>query len=934
MPLRRSLRGKIRRKHGRTGTLLAIAAVPVAVGLVVVGSIVAALAVGTAVVFAAAAALFDDLPSVEGVSGVQSQFFESSTVYARDGTVLGELIGEGRRTVVSPDRIPQLIKDATIAAEDATFYENPGVDLRAVARAVWLNLQGGSIISGFSTITQQVVKNTLLSPEVSVERKLREVALAYQLSQRFSKDEILGIYLNQSYYGQRAYGIAAAASTYFDKDLDELTLAEAAMLVGIPRAPSTQDPLINEVAATRNQHNVLNLMIKNRLITSRQGEDAKAESIQYRTPEIQIGPGPHFFNYVVDYLQERYGSEISRKGWSITTTFDPSVQAQAEAAAREHVRTLAERGVGNAAVVVLEPGTGQILAMVGSLDFTDEGIDGQVNMAIAPRQPGSAFKPFTYLTALAKGYSPATMLLDIKTVIPIPDQEPYEPTNYDEKFRGAVRLRVALGSSLNIPAVRTQLFAGVTDTLDTARRMGLTISGGVERFGPSLVLGSAEVPLLDLAAAYGVLANEGLYVQPNPILRIEDSQGKVIEESKRPEGARIISRQLAYVMTDILSDTEARIPGFGSIRNLTLEDRPAAVKTGTTNDFRDALTVGYTPDFVTAVWAGNADNSEMDGVSGARGAAPIWNSVMASIHKGLPVRNFVRPEGLTTLEVDAVSGLLPNPYSPKTVKEIFIPGTEPTQMDQIHQPIRIHKLTGKRAGPSIPADEVELKVFPVLPREAEAWQREQDEDSPFQLPSEEIATVLDSPRALPDVAIAIPSNKQQVRSILEILGNARGPGFIDYTVEFGVGISPVDWIRIGAASAEQRSRQQLAAVDTIQLQDGVHALRLTVRREGNLVERAYRQFVVDNSPPEVAITGVAPGATLPRGQIAFAVDATDNGEIRSVIYFVDGEFVAESRTPPYGMTWSSIPGSHTLTVLVQDVAGNFAEAEPVPFRVP
>ena len=273
MPLRRSLRGRYRRKSGKAGKLLALVALPVTAMLIAAGSIALALVAGSAVAFAAAAALFDDLPSVEAVSGVQSRFFENSTVYARDGTLLGELIDEGRRTVITHDRIPQVVKDATIAAEDATFYDNPGVDLRAVLRAAWLNLQAGTIVSGFSTITQQVVKNTLLSPEETLERKLREVALAYQLSQRFSKDEILAIYLNQNFYGQRAYGIVAAALTYFDKDLDELTLAEAAMLIGIPRAPSTENPLVNEEAAIRNQRNVLDLMVKSRFITRQQADE-------------------------------------------------------------------------------------------------------------------------------------------------------------------------------------------------------------------------------------------------------------------------------------------------------------------------------------------------------------------------------------------------------------------------------------------------------------------------------------------------------------------------------------------------------------------------------------------------------------------------------------------------------------------------------------
>lgn len=934
MPLRRSLRGRNHKKGSRAGKWLALAAVPAAAAGLAAGALVAALAFGAAVVFAATSAYFQDLPPLDDLAAYQGTLFQSSTIYARDGTLLGELVDEGRRRVVPSDQIPQLIKDATIAAEDASFYDNPGVDLRAVLRAVWLNLQGGTIVSGFSTITQQVVKNTLLTPEISVERKLREVALAYQLSQRLTKDEILGLYLNQNFYGNRAYGIAAAAETYFGKDLPDLSLAEVAMLAGIPRAPSTQNPLANEAAALTSQHRVLDLMAKNLLITREQAEAAKGETLQYRASRASLGPAPHFFNYVVDFLQDKYGSEISKKGWRITTSLDPALQAKSQAVAREHVATLANLDVGNAAAVVLEPSTGQILAMVGSIDFENKDIDGQVNMALAPRQPGSAFKPFTYITALAKGYTAATLIYDIKTVIPIPNQKPYEPANFDDKFHGPVRLRVALGSSFNIPAVRAQLFAGIPETLETARRMGLTISGGPERFGPSLVLGSAEVPLLDLAAAYGVFANQGLYVEPNPILRIEDSKGNVVEATPPLAGRRVLSRELSYLMTSILSDAKARIPGFGQNVNMSLDSRPSAIKTGTTTDYRDALAVGYTPDRVTAVWAGNADNAPTKRLAGVQGASPIWRRVMLAAHDGLPIRQFPRPEGLVEAEIDAVSGLLPGLYTPQRINETFIPGAVPTRRDFIHQPIPIHKLTGKRAGPSTPPNEVDAKAFPVLPPEAEAWQRSQPKSSPFYLPTEEVATALDSPQPLPDVVIAIPAQDQHVRSILEIKGNAQGPGFLNYLLEFGSGSTPSEWLRIGEPVAEPRNRAQLGVVDTIQLQDGVYTLRLTVQRQDGQIESALRRIVVDNTPPSVAFSGLQPGSTLPRGQLAFQVDAVDNARIASVTYSIDGQFVATAHNPPYRVTWDSLSGAHELRAVATDAAGNHKETEPLPFRVP
>ena len=932
--MRRSLKRKRRRRRGRLGLLLALAAIPVAGLTAAIAALAFATFLGGSAALAATSILFDDLPDVRAVATFEESLFENSSVYSADGARLGEIASEGRRTLVAAEDIPQLVKDAVIASEDSSFYENPGVDFWAIVRAVWLNLQGQAIVSGFSTITQQVVKNTLLSPEQSVERKLKEVVLAYQLTQSLSKDEILALYLNQNNYGNLAYGITAAARTYFDRDLEELALAEVAMLVGIPRAPSTQNPIVDQATATRVQHNVLDLMVKNLFVTAEQADAAKAEDLVYRLPQTEIGPAPHFFNYVVDYLNERYGAGWTRKGWRITTTIDLELQAEAERVAGDHIATLTDLDARNAAVVVLDPSTGQILAMVGSVDFRDEAIDGQVNMAIAPRQPGSSFKPITYVTALASGYTPATILMDLETVIPIPGQEDYEPENYDRKFHGPVRLREALGSSLNIPAVKAQLFAGIAETLDSAERLGIRLEGGTERFGPALALGSGEVRLLDMATAFGVFANGGVRIEPNPIVQIVDSQGEVVEETGAPVGTRALSAELAFQITDILADPVARELGFGRSETLMLEDRPAAVKTGTTNDFRDSLTVGYTPQRVVAVWVGNADRTEMDEVSGAKGAGPIWNEVMEVAHRGLPEARFARPGGLISAEIDPVSGLVPGEYTPKTIAEFFIPGTVPERRDYYHQPIRIHEPSGKRAGPATPPEEVVVEVYPVLPPEAADWQAEQDEDSPFYLPPEEFATALDSPTPLGNVAIAVPAQNQQVRSILEIIGSAHGEGFVSFVLEIGQGVSPTQWGRIAGTHGDARDRVQLGAVDTIQVGDGVYTLRLTVLREGGREELAFRQFVVDNTAPTVALVGIEAGATLPRGQVALNVEAADNLGVKSVAYFIDGNLVGTAVAAPYQVVWASVPGNHVLRAVAIDEAGNRAESEEVAFRVP
>lgn len=907
--------------------------VPTIILAACVAGLIAVATVAGSVSLVTAGAWLSDLPDVSSASDFNNELFESSAVYASNGELLGELVGEGRRTLLKPEEIPQLIKDATIASEDASFYDNPGVDLWAFLRAVWLNVQGKGIVSGFSTITQQVVKNNLLSPEQSVERKLREVILAYRLSQKLTKDEILALYLNQNNYGNLAYGISAAAQTYFDKTPEALNLAEVAMLVGIPRAPSAENPFVNDVAARRNQHNVLDLMAKNRFVTPAAVTLAKRERLAFRPQSTALGPAPHFFNYVADYLAARYGPDISRRGWRIITTLDPLLQEQTESLAREHVQSLTGRNAGNSAVIVLNPNNGQILSMVGSIDFSDESIDGQVNMSVSPRQPGSSFKPITYLTALKKGLTAASVLLDTPLSVPVENQEDYEPKNYDLKFRGPVTMRNALGSSLNIPAVRAQLLAGVPDTLATATDLGVSLQGGAERFGPALALGSGEVSLLEMAVAYGAFSNGGLLVESTPILKIEDSQGNLVSNPV-VDSTRAISPELAYIITDILSDSKARIAGFGVNPHMEFDDKRVAIKTGTTNDFRDALTIGYTPQRVVAVWAGNADNTAMDDVSGARGALPLWRQVLDVSVAGLPYTDFKQPASLVTTEVDSVSGLLPSEYSPEVYKELFISGTQPVKRDTVHQPIRIHLPSGKRAGPDIPDNEVEVKVFPFLSSEGRAWQLLQKEDSPFYLPPEQLASSLDSLAPLPNASIALPRPLQQVRSILEVFGSAKGQQFQSHTLEVGAGSNPSEWGTVTGPSADQHDRGQLGAIDTAQLADGLYTLRLTVNYADGVRNIVLRQFISDNTSPAVTFANLSPGQQMPRGLIAFDVSATDNSLIEEISFFVDGAFVGTTVAKPYRLAWAAVPGSHTVRAIALDAAGNFAETPEIPFLVP
>ena len=952
MAKRRRLIAKSRKRSNRLWLWLGLV-VSALLGLgAVMAAFVVATGVGVAIALNVASTFLTDLPPVDEIATVGGQLFQTTTIRDRRGLPLGELLGEGRRRVVPPEDIPQVVKIAVVAAEDATFYDNPGVEVRAIARAIWSNWRGGEVVSGASTITQQLVKNALLTPEETYERKLREAVLAWQISQRFSKDEILGLYLNQNHYGGLTYGVAAAAEAYFDKDLADVTLAEAAMLVGLLPAPSLHNPHVDPEAARREQLRVLAAIARHGLTPPGAVAAAREEDLRIAPPRETSSPAPHFLDFVVRDLQDRYGPEISRQGWEVTTTLDLDLQNAADTAVRDHVATLAEREVTNGALVAIRPATGEILAMVGSLDFNEEEIDGQVNVTTALRQPGSAFKLFTYASALEQGYSPATMLLDIPTTVPIAGQEPYRPRNYDRKFRGPVSLRTALGSSFNIPAVRTQLFAGLDATLDVADRLGITSLTDRSRIGPALSLGSNEVRLLELTGAYATVANGGRRVTPAAVLCIRDARGLIVEQlgdgcslaadasslglGRLPLTERALSPEIAYLMTSILSDRAAREPGFGGVRELLdLADRPAAVKTGTTENTRDALTVGFTPQLATGVWVGNADGTPMDDVTGVRGAGPIWQRFMDRAHAGLDLVDWTRPPGVIEQDVDALSGLLPSPFTPETKQEEFAPGTVPTQRDVVHQPFRIHVPTGLLATPDSPPDEVEEQVFVVLPTEAATWQRGVDEDSPFRLPPDVFAGGTALPVAAAEgsgAQITAPVEGQAIRNILEIFGTATIGGFGSSELHYGDGPAPGAWTRIGSPADVPRAEQQLGAVDTIQLTDGAYTLRLTVRAVDGGAEIAFRRFVVDNTPPVVEVVGLGAEAGAAAGTVPLGAAVEDAGGVASVEFRVDGESVGVARFAPYQVAWSSEPGEHEVVAIATDRAGNSTTSEPVTFR--
>ncbi len=716
-----------------------------------------------------------DLPSSARLD--VEQLSQSVKIFDRTGALLYEVTDPegGRRTLVQPNRIPQVMKQAVIATEDPTFYTNWGVDVRGVLRAFYYQVRYGRVVGG-STITQQLVKNLFLDPEPSVQRKIREAFLAMEMTRRYRKEEILAAYLNAIYFGNLAYGIQAASQSYFNKDVSQLNLAEASLLAGLPQAPSFYDPCDNPGAALARQRIVLGLMVRAGYISASQSDAATNEmENRLRQPEfrkrcrVQITlQAPHFVMYVREQLEKEFGPEVLyHGGLQVTTSLDPRLQAIAEQEARKQLAALQGKNVSDAAIVILNPHTGEILAMVGSADFFDEGIAGQVNMALAPRQPGSSIKPLNYVTAFKKGWTPATPIYDLKTNFPDGNNRPpYAPVNYDGKFHGLVSARTALASSLNIPAVKTLYFTSTPDQnnfpqplgmLETARSLGITSFSDAQgrprqTFGLALTLGGGQVPLLELTSAYATFANQGARIPPTPYLKIVDAKGAVLfdlggKDTPKPQCARFepnapdeqpdanglctSSAPFAYLITNILSDDAARVIGFG--RNSVLKlSRPAAVKTGTTDDFRDNWTIGYTPELVAGVWVGNADNSPMRNVSGITGAAPIWHDVMERALADTPARDFPVPPGIVQEEICTDSGLLATPLCPRQRRrvEIFVAGHAPTEKDTVWQ--RVQCSPGRSSpifvvplhdvGDLIPYDRIltwaKSLGAPVLPAEA------------------------------------------------------------------------------------------------------------------------------------------------------------------------------------------------------------------------
>lgn len=588
-----------------------------------------------------------DLPSPGKVN--KRVVAESTKIYDRTGqNILYEIHGEEKRTLVPIKDIPETVKFATISLEDQDFYKHHGIKITSIIRAVLKDVISGEKAQGGSTITQQFVKNSLLTSEKSITRKIKEVILSIEIEQKFSKEEILEMYLNEIPYGSNAYGVESAAQTFFNKSARELTLDESALLASLPQAPSRYSPYGSrtEILKARQEY-ALDRMASLGYITKEQAQQAKEIDVLAKvTAKRENIKAPHFVMYIKEYLEGKYGQDVLEKGGlKVYTTLDWDKQQIAEKAVFEGAeKNMKAWNASNAALVAIDPKTGQILTMVGSKDYFDKSIDGQVNVAVRDRQPGSSVKPYVYLTAFTKGYTPDTILFDVETNFGTGDQD-YKPQNYDGKFRGPIPMKEALPQSLNIPAVKTLYLAGVRDSIMMAKRLGITGLNQPDRYGLSLVLGGGEVKLLDHVSAFATIANNGVRKEKTSILRIEDSKGEILEEFRDSDGERIVEEKYVAMLDHILSTNEYRAPVFGSNSLLKFDDRQVAAKTGTTNEFRDGWIMGYTPGIAVGVWAGNNDNSAMKpGADGSIIAAPIWRSYLDQVLKNYAKEDFPKYE--------------------------------------------------------------------------------------------------------------------------------------------------------------------------------------------------------------------------------------------------------------------------------------------------
>ena len=789
-----------------------------------------------------------DLPTPGKIKHRQAA--AATQILDRNGNELYAIHGDVKRILIAQNDIPDIAKKATITTEDRNFYKHHGINIKGILRAAWNNItHKKTYLSGGSTITQQFVKNALLDPKKTITRKIKELILTIEIEIMYSKEEILTMYLNEIPYGSNAYGIEAASESFFGKHAKDLNLAESATLAALPKAPSYYSPYgIHPDKREARVNYILDSMADLDYISRTEANVAKKEAKELKfVPKKEEISAPHFVMYVKDLLVDKYGEQtVEEGGLKVTTTLDGNLQKMAEEAVSSGAaRRFDAINASNASLTAIDPKNGQIMAMVGSKDFFDQSIDGQVNVAIAERQPGSAFKPVVYATVFKKEYNPAFTLWDVTT-----DFGNYTPKNYDGTTHGPVSMRKALAGSLNIPAVKTLYLAGLDNVLDQAHQMGITTLNDRNRYGLSLVLGGGEIKLLDLVTAYGVFANNGTLEPTTPFLKIVDAKGKTLEEYKRDKENKknVLDPQIAYEISSILADNSARSFIFGSNSALAFSDRMVAAKTGTTSEYRDAWTVGYTPQIVAGVWVGNNDNTPMTaGAAGAMAAAPIWHDFMEKALEGKPTEDFAMPSGIEEFTVDKYTNKLPS--GGETITDIFTSWQIPKDYSNQVGKVRIDKYTGHLATDDCPDQFVEEKVVMDIHSEQPNnpnWER------PVRAYASSMGLVSSSlPEGEPTCSGLTNKTSINIKSPANN-GTVSGTFTISASVSSTVGIKKVEFLIDDTAIGTDTTKPYSTTYNANSLSDGKHRISVIVTDETNLT--SSDSVVVTKNSPKVTPT--------------------------------------------------------------------------------
>ncbi len=860
---------------------------------------------------------------------IERDVAQSTKIYDRNDKLLYEVHGDVQRTLVTIDQIPKHLKEAVITTEDRDFYQHMGFDPKRLIGAAVQNLLNRDIYGqGASTITQQLVKNAILSTEKTYDRKIKELILSIELEQIFTKDEILQIYLNEIPFGSTAYGVQAASELYFDKNIQDLTIAEGAVLAAIIQAPSYYSPYGNHTDELSERHHwILEQMHELGYIDEQQMNDAIAEQIQFKQRKQDI-EAPHFVFYVLEKLEEKYTQqEIEEGGFKITTTLDLDKQNKAQELVTKYAdQNRSTYNASNAALVSLDPRNGQIIAMVGSRDYWDTDNDGNVNVVTSERQPGSSFKPLVYAMGFEDKWFPGSTLYDVKTSF----GGSYTPDNYDKSFRGPVTIRSALQNSLNIPAVKMLDLVGLDKVIEKSNQMGIASFDDPERYGLSLVLGGGEIKLLELAGAYASLANQGKFNQVTPILKIEDSSGKIIEqfdeEQVKKNAKEVLKIETAYLISNVLSDNASRAGTFGTNSDLFIPGHSVAAKTGTTDEYRDGWTVGYTPSIVTGVWAGNNDNTPMNNAPGIYVAAPLWNEYMHFILDGTDNEEFSKPDTIANVTVDRYSNGKPVAGS-DTITDLGAPWHQPTESPKGVTVYRVCKSNGKLADSGIPEDLTEQKTFreihsekpddPNWEKPVLGWAAGAGLSTP---PPTEKCT-LDEVR--PSISIVNPASGSTVKNNINITTSINSPS----------GVKKVDFYFDGGFIGSSSSEPFSLPYNLSSAVNGEHFISVNLTATNDLTASGSVTFQVSNTadqdPPIVVFVTPVNNSNIAQSSfpVSIQINAIDNDSgVNRVEFKVDSSPLGTISSPSgstYGITWPYPgTGNYTLKAIAFDNEGN------------